>query len=105
MIVEGGSLDEELTSFKHRGGEIMYSERIIIRKRDKDEDGSENGEDEETEDRGLTTEHPQGRTPSQDVACADCGRYDILYGPVNMNGEKEEGGDMTCKICLDNRRA
>lgn len=42
---------------------------------------------------------PRGNEP----ACADCGVYRDLIGPVSLDGELVEGGDMVCVGCADTR--
>lgn len=42
---------------------------------------------------------PRGQEP----ACADCGVYRDLIGPVNFDGELTEAGDMVCIHCAEER--
>lgn len=37
------------------------------------------------------------------AACADCGAYRDLIGPVSHDGELIEGGDMVCPGCAKTR--
>lgn len=53
----------------------------------------------------LDTESPRGANPSEDVSCASCGKYRTLYGPVDLDGRRKEGGDMVCRSCLSGRRS
>lgn len=53
----------------------------------------------------LRTESPRGETPADDVACADCGEYAELVGPLSFDGEVVEGGDMVCRPCAEQRGA
>lgn len=51
----------------------------------------------------LRVEQPRGDTPSEDVACADCGAYQTLFGPVTFDGEVADGGDFVCRSCAETR--
>lgn len=51
----------------------------------------------------LETEDPEGETPAEDVACADCGSYRELVGPISFDGLKVEHGDMVCRSCARDR--
>lgn len=53
----------------------------------------------------LRTESPYGDTPDEDVACAECGKYSVLVGPLNFDGEPTEGGDFICVPCALRRDA
>lgn len=52
----------------------------------------------------LKTENPRGANPSNDVSCANCGAYRTLYGPVDLDGKRVDGGDMVCESCLSSRK-
>lgn len=45
------------------------------------------------------SDHPKGEEP----ACADCGSVRDLIGPLNIDGEVVEGGDMVCRECAETR--
>lgn len=51
----------------------------------------------------VRRESPMGDTWKDDVACADCGTYSPLIGPLNFDGEVVEVGDMVCSHCADKR--
>lgn len=50
-------------------------------------------------------ESPRGDTPSEDVACADCGRYRVLVGPLTFAGDIVDEGDFVCPKCALKRGA
>lgn len=51
----------------------------------------------------LRHESPQGDSPDEDVACADCGSYRSLVGPLSFEGEVVGIGDMVCVPCAESR--
>lgn len=51
----------------------------------------------------LRTESSKGDSSSEDVACADCGAYRELVGPISFDGVKTETGDMVCRVCAKRR--
>lgn len=51
----------------------------------------------------LQTESPYGETPADDAACADCGRYTVLVGPITFDGEVVDHGDFVCILCAARR--
>lgn len=51
----------------------------------------------------LRRESPRGETPDGGVACADCGSYRTLIGPLDFGGEVVADGDMVCSRCADSR--
>lgn len=51
----------------------------------------------------LRTQSPRGDSPSEDVACADCGTYQELVGPLSFDGEIVAGGDFVCRPCAGDR--
>lgn len=53
----------------------------------------------------LRTESPRGETAEDDVACADCGAYCVLVGPLTFDGEVRAGGDFVCRECALRRGA
>lgn len=53
----------------------------------------------------FETESPLGDTPEEDVACADCGWYATLFGPMDFDGDRHEPGDFVCERCAVRRGA
>lgn len=51
----------------------------------------------------VHVESPYGDTPDEDVACADCGLYSELIGPLSFDGEVLENGDFVCRSCAKAR--
>lgn len=41
--------------------------------------------------------------PDAETACADCGQYQTLYGPVSFDGAVIESGDFVCYRCAKAR--
>jgi len=52
---------------------------------------------------GLETQSPLGSTPEEDVACADCGEYRTLVGPITHDGRVVDGADFVCRRCARKR--
>lgn len=51
----------------------------------------------------LRVESPEGGAPEDDVACADCGAYRELVGPLTFDGAVSRGGDFVCRSCARSR--
>lgn len=51
----------------------------------------------------LTVEHSAGDRPDDYVACADCGTYSRLIGPITFTGEHSDTGDHVCRTCAERR--
>jgi len=64
---------------------------------------TENGGESSADAPQLVVESPRKDSPEDDVACADCGRYRELVGPVAFDGSVRENGDFVCRRCARNR--
>lgn len=53
----------------------------------------------------IQTKSPYGDVPDADVACADCGAYTELVGPLLFDGTVAHTGDFVCKPCARQRGA
>lgn len=51
----------------------------------------------------VQLESPRGERPDNEVACADCGLYRNLIGPLTFDGDVHETGDMVCRTCAESR--
>lgn len=51
----------------------------------------------------IRVESPRGETPEDDVACADCGAYRTLVGPLTFDGVVVSNGDFVCEPCAESR--
>lgn len=65
--------------------------------------GSDDSVVENAGEQQFSVEQPTGQEPKDDVACADCGAYRELVGPVSLDGEKYDGGDWVCRGCAESR--
>lgn len=51
----------------------------------------------------LRVAYPLGSSPEEDVACADCGSYRTLVGPITHDGRVADGADFVCRRCARKR--
>lgn len=59
--------------------------------------------DEDDDEELFRVERWMDAPSGEEVACADCGVYRNLIGPVSHDGQLVEGGDMVCPKCAGTR--
>lgn len=95
---EGDGIDICMDQFATEGSvvELIVKGEVLVRM-------VQMGEPEEYDYDLLTTESPKKESAEDDVACADCGYYRNMVGPLDGDGNPVEDGDFVCWLCAESR--